>query len=427
MGSSSSSPQDPTPADLAGSLGMEELRESGRYVALPHPSGGTVHVLGVYPCSARSVSEVRVLLDAVEPSSVYVDVYPEQLQLMQQEVKQHVQTLMLGDAESGAGAGAAAASAAAPSSRAPGTKRTRGTATHRGPADINDPGSSAATRAVGDASSVLVLSAARRKELETLIGIGDVYTSKLGLAGAAELRMLVADDAFMRLMGIGRDAPYMAAVEWSERRRLDGAEPVPVAPYVFPMEYRDKQAVVRPAGTYVTLIGAPPMYTSIHILMGVNGIPQPDFEMELCAFRRSCAGGAGVFCGPCVRLPRDRHVPVQPFHRKDFARTNGCDHCVGRSLKTWTLPCGCVACSFSLSLSLSPGIVVFCVAHPPPRTWHVHGRQDYTFESVDSAKELRASATKDNEVIVAQLVEDAAKQAAATAFSLQVKAAGGVP
>jgi hypothetical protein len=70
------------PRPTAGSLAS-----TGRYARLTTPSGGIVHVLGVYPCASRSEEEVQALIEAVRPAVVYVDVHPELLSVLEGDVR----------------------------------------------------------------------------------------------------------------------------------------------------------------------------------------------------------------------------------------------------------------------------------------------------------------------------------------------------
>ncbi len=54
---------------------------------LPLPNGeGVAHVIAVFPCSTASAEEVALLCERVQPSGVYVDVYPEQVARLRAEV-----------------------------------------------------------------------------------------------------------------------------------------------------------------------------------------------------------------------------------------------------------------------------------------------------------------------------------------------------
>jgi hypothetical protein len=66
---------------------MSSLVGSGRYVVLQTPGGGTVHALGVYPCSTVSEEEAHDLVLSVKPSALYIDVHPELLSVLVEEVR----------------------------------------------------------------------------------------------------------------------------------------------------------------------------------------------------------------------------------------------------------------------------------------------------------------------------------------------------
>ena len=64
------------------------LAATGRYALLRDPATGVpIHVLGVYPCSPVSEEEAADLIEAVRPSSLYVDVHAELLAALEGEVR----------------------------------------------------------------------------------------------------------------------------------------------------------------------------------------------------------------------------------------------------------------------------------------------------------------------------------------------------
>jgi hypothetical protein len=63
------------------------LARTGRYAAVTMPSGGTVHLLGVLPCSTRSEEEAHALVTAVRPTALYVDLAPEWAGALREEVE----------------------------------------------------------------------------------------------------------------------------------------------------------------------------------------------------------------------------------------------------------------------------------------------------------------------------------------------------
>jgi hypothetical protein len=62
------------------------LARSGRYFSVAMPNGSTVHLLGVFPCSSRCEEEAHGLVGALAPSHVYVDLAPEWVAALQEEV-----------------------------------------------------------------------------------------------------------------------------------------------------------------------------------------------------------------------------------------------------------------------------------------------------------------------------------------------------
>jgi hypothetical protein len=61
-----------------------------RYMELPLPGGrGVAHIIAVFPCSTASADEVALVCDRVQPSGLYVDVYPEQLGRLRAEVARY--------------------------------------------------------------------------------------------------------------------------------------------------------------------------------------------------------------------------------------------------------------------------------------------------------------------------------------------------
>jgi hypothetical protein len=64
------------------------LAATGRYALLRDPATGVpIHVLGVYPCSPVSEEEAADLIEAVRPTSLYVDVHAELLAALEGEVR----------------------------------------------------------------------------------------------------------------------------------------------------------------------------------------------------------------------------------------------------------------------------------------------------------------------------------------------------
>ena len=63
------------------------LSRTGRYAVLASPSGVPVHVLGVYPCSRASEEEAADLIAAVRPRALYLDLFPELLAALREDVK----------------------------------------------------------------------------------------------------------------------------------------------------------------------------------------------------------------------------------------------------------------------------------------------------------------------------------------------------
>ena len=70
----------------ANSRSSARLPRSARYAALDTPNG-TVHVLGVYPCSTTSAHEAEELVRAVKPAVVYVGLHPEVLSVVAADVR----------------------------------------------------------------------------------------------------------------------------------------------------------------------------------------------------------------------------------------------------------------------------------------------------------------------------------------------------
>ena len=65
---------------------MGGLGLSGRYAAFTAPSGATVHVLGVFPCSTLSEEEASDLVATVKPTHLYIDLPVEWTSTLSQEV-----------------------------------------------------------------------------------------------------------------------------------------------------------------------------------------------------------------------------------------------------------------------------------------------------------------------------------------------------
>ena len=73
-------------ADAAAAL--RALAATGRYALLRSPgSGAAVHVLGVYPCSARSAAEAEGLVRATRPRVVFVGLHPELAGVLEGDVR----------------------------------------------------------------------------------------------------------------------------------------------------------------------------------------------------------------------------------------------------------------------------------------------------------------------------------------------------
>jgi hypothetical protein len=97
MGASASAPSGgapaahtPSPAARAAdaAAALRALQRTGRYAALTSPgSGATVHVLGVFPCSARSAAEAAGLVAAARPRVVYVGLHPELAAVLEGDVR----------------------------------------------------------------------------------------------------------------------------------------------------------------------------------------------------------------------------------------------------------------------------------------------------------------------------------------------------
>jgi hypothetical protein len=83
MGASTSLPNSPRAPRRSRYPG---LASTGRLTTLRSPRGGVVHVLGVFPCSTHSEEEAADLISATSPGAVYVDVSPELLRLLADDV-----------------------------------------------------------------------------------------------------------------------------------------------------------------------------------------------------------------------------------------------------------------------------------------------------------------------------------------------------
>jgi hypothetical protein len=223
-GGSKSSPAAVTPT---GPATLESLAATGRYVVLPRKEdAGDVHLIGVFPCSSTSGREVADLISLVQPKSIYVDLFPEQIELYKGEIKE----LM------------------------------------------------AAVDAVGPEKAL----ADARKKLGELPPISNFYSRSRGLSVATELRHMIADEWFFRLLGVGRDAPYMTAIVQAVANPA-----ITLAGYPLPMSYPSRSAVIRIAATMTSLVGDPPTYFNTLATLGLAGAQRPDVVFEMCTCMHS--------------------------------------------------------------------------------------------------------------------------------------------